>query len=77
MREQKIIVTWYDDSTRADHVSLSNIVDFGQVNLTIQNDMAKVLTCARVSNVSLSNIVDFGQVKLEKWSWIISKVYCN
>ena len=42
--------------TRADNVSLSNIVDFEQVNLTIQFDMTKVLTCAGVNNVSLSNI---------------------
>ena len=63
--------------TRADDASLSNIVDFGQVNLTIQNDMTKALTCARVNKVSLSNIVEFGQVKLEKLSWIINKVYCN
>ena len=27
--------------TRADNVSLSNIIDVGQVNLTIHNDMTK------------------------------------
>ena len=51
--------------TKANNVSLSNAVDFGQVNLTIQNGMTKVLTCTGVSNVNLSNIVGFGYVKLE------------
>ena len=51
--------------TKANNVSLSNAVDFGQVNLTIQNGMTKVLTCTRVNNVNLSNIVGFGYVKLE------------
>ena len=51
--------------TRAGNVSLSNIVDFGHVNLKRQNDMTKVITCARVNDVSLSNIADYGQVKLE------------
>ena len=58
-------------------VILSNIVECGQVNLTIQNDITKVLTCTRINNFSLSNIVDFGQIILEKWSWIIKKVDCN
>ena len=52
-------------STKANSVSLSNAVDSGQVNLTIQNGMTKVLTCARVNNVNLSNNVGFGYVKLE------------
>ena len=51
--------------TKANNVSLSNAVDFGQVNLTIQNGMTKVLTCTGVNNVNLSNIVGFGYVKLE------------
>ena len=51
--------------TKANNVSLSNAVDFGQVNLTIQNGMKKVLTCTWVNNVNLSNIVGFGYVKLE------------
>ena len=51
--------------TKANNVILSNAVDFGQVNLTIQNGMTKVLTCTGVNNVNLSNIVGFGYVKLE------------
>ena len=51
--------------TKTGNVSLSNIVDFGHVNLISQNDMAKVITCARVNDVSLSNIADYGQVNLE------------
>ena len=39
--------------------------------------MTTVLICTRADIVSLSNIVEFGQVKLEKWSWIIKKVYCD
>ena len=51
--------------TKANNVSLSNAVDFGQVNLAIRNGMTKVLTCTGVNNVNLSNIVGFGYVKLE------------
>ena len=51
--------------TKANNASLSNAVDFGQVNLTIQYGMTKVLTCTGVNNVNLSNIVGFGYVKLE------------
>ena len=51
--------------TKACNVSLSNIVDFGHVNLISQKDMTKVITCARVNDVSLSNIADYGQVNLE------------
>ena len=58
------MMQWHDKVTiwfRASNVSLSNIVDFGQVKSTKKHN--KVLTYTRVKNIDLSTIVDLGQVK--------------
>ena len=63
-KHNNYMMQWHDKVTicfRASNVSLSNIVDFGQVKSRKKHN--KVLTYTRVKNIDLSTIVDLGQVK--------------